>query len=176
MAGAVSNILLGIIFRHSAERWIIGNLFILIEFLLVYSYYRPYLKRGYNKVLIGSMVVFAFSVAGMFYTVGEDVALSRPLTMFNWAGATLLCIPYIIFAFCGFLQIVREQKIIHLERSSYFIVNSTFLIYYATVFIVFLSSQYLVDRAQIEIFWHFFEGMNIMKYILLTFVFILKDR
>lgn len=176
IAGLISDILLVLVFPGKPIRAFIGNIFILVEFLCIYYYYRSKFKGDMKWVQIISVLVFITAFVVMFYEPGKGLSLLQPYKKFNWIGATLLCVPYIAFAFCGFLQIIRQQPLMQLERSPYFIVNTAFITYYSTVFLVFLFSQYLVGEDKITMFWRFLELMNIVKYLLLARALTLKTE
>jgi hypothetical protein len=174
ISGLLSDWIIVFLLGGHQERMLVGNLFVLVEFVFIYKYYQQKIGNKNKWLLYANIPIFLFATVKMF-EAGSSFAMQNAIMKFNWMGAAMLCLSYFSFSLAGFKQIIQEQKITHIEKSAFFLINTTFLIYFATVFMVLLFTNYLIDHDKITWFWRFFEIMNILKYLVLARAFMLKD-
>ncbi|WP_118950182.1 hypothetical protein [Taibaiella helva] len=147
-----------------AEVAITSNLFALCECCLIFLFYK-------NKV---------FPKGTLFYFwLGISLSFFITLTTFdtgwfrlNRLGISVFLIEYIGLSIWGFFTILRQQKILFLEQSSFFWSNIAILIYSSGAFFLFLLTIHIktaADKATLIQLWNtLFLSLNILKNILLA--------
>lgn len=141
----------------------LGNLFVIIELILIYHIYKPKLFR--NKALF---FIILIGLELFFITT----TISNSIYDFNALGASVLLVSYIILSVAGFFKILQNEQILFIERSSFFWFNSAILIYSAANLLVFLFKDYLVEYDNeffIQLWTNFFRVISIVKSILFAF-------
>jgi hypothetical protein len=147
-----------------------GNLFALVEFLFLISYYRKVIDRK----IVFNMVC---ALLGIFYVVhtlflrSYNQAIPFNRLSFNLTGISVLYLFYITLAIIGFYKIVTGPLVDNIMRSSFFWVNVTFIIYASGVFFMFIFGDTIrsQDIALGAMLWStIFCGLNITKNMLLA--------
>lgn len=139
-----------------------GNLFVLLEFLLVSLYYRD---KIFRSRLLATFVIVAGSV---FFT---SSTLAGSIYSFNPFGASVFFLTYIIYGILGLYKMLQAQNELFLERSSFFWVNVAFIIYASGNFLLFLFMDYLRqhdDKTLLMLWATTFQVLNIIKNVLLA--------
>jgi hypothetical protein len=147
---------------HLNNAWA-GNLFTLTEFLLLSYLYKDLIFKNRTIFLI---VLYSLSLFYVSHT------LSRPLNVPNKVGGSILTFTYIVYAIMGFYTIIKEQKVIFLDKYWFFWLNTALLVYASGSFLLFLFRDYLraQDDGLFVILWRYlFLSLNIIKNTLLAF-------
>ena len=134
----ISDILIVVLKRVlvSDHLWI-GDVFLLLQFLLVSFYYKRSLSIN-SKIFITSIVIL---LSTYVYLAGNDHTPS-----FNGKGAAILFLSFMIYSIAGFYKIQKENIIVRLESSSTFWVNVAILVYSSGCFLIFLFKSYLLEH------------------------------
>ncbi len=140
------------------------NIFLVTEFLLIAFYYRD---RIFKKK---QLFYTAISILIAIYTLSVFIKSNHA---FNFIGGTLFDFTCIIFAVAGFYSLLKRQEIIFLDKSKFFWVNVAFLVYCSGNFLVFLFSEYLIQKdKELSIkLWIFHNILNIIFSILIAISF-----
>jgi hypothetical protein len=140
-----------------------GNLFTLTEFIILSFLYKDYILK--NKVLF-YFIISSLSLFFIVHTFGHSVL--KP----NKEGAGILAFVYILYSIAGFYTILKEQKVIFLDKHWFFWFNTAFLIYASGILFLFLFRDYLKEKNAdlFGILWNYlFLSLNIIKNSLLAF-------
>jgi len=111
-----------------------ANLSVLSEFLFISCIYQ---KRFFRKSPLFILTIFVCCACFLISTFSDSV------WKFNTTGASLFYLTYIVYAIVGLYIQLREQKVIFLERSGDFWMNTAFIIYGSGNFLLFLFTDYL---------------------------------
>lgn len=162
LAGLFFDLLLPLLKRGlEVNHFWAGNLFVLLEFLMIAFYYRGKIFR--NKLLFGGV-----AVAGSIFFISSTI--TKSVFVFNAFGASVFFFTYIIFGIIGLYRMLQAQNELFLERSSFFWVNVAFIIYASGNFLLFLFMDYLRqhdDKILLMLWATTFQILNIIKNILL---------
>jgi hypothetical protein len=162
LAGLFFDLLLPLLKRGlEVNHFWAGNLFILVEFLMISFYYRERIFR--NKLLFGSIVL----IGSMFFITSTTV---KSVFAFNAFGASVFFFVYIVYGIVGLYKMLQAQNELFLERSSFFWVNVAFIIYASGNFLLFLFMDYLRqhdDKTLLMLWATSFQILNIIKNIVL---------
>jgi hypothetical protein len=97
--------------------------------------------------------------------------LNKTIYDLNAFFASFFSLAYILYAITGFYVVLQKQKVLFLEKSSFFWINVAFLVYASGNLLLFLFKDYLRQN-NAEFFgllWHtFFLVLNISKNIFLA--------
>lgn len=144
------------------KHYFAANLFALVEFLIISFFYRKKIFR--NDAVFYTIVV----TLGSFFIINTyPVAL----TDFNTFGSSFFSFSYIVYGIVGLYVLLKEQKVLFLEKSSFFWVNVAFIIYASGNFLLFLFRYYLQenDVQLYRLLWStFFLALNILKNVFLA--------
>jgi hypothetical protein len=142
---------------HSPYFALAGNIYTELEFLLVTLAYmkllnlRPTIVIPY--LIIGSLLYF--------------LQLAKtPLFVSETFAYAVFLFSFLLLSLFGFYTILREKKIVFIEKSKFFWVNVAFLIYSSGDFILLIFTDYLRnynDKLYIILFSTFFLIINILK-------------
>ncbi len=139
-----------------------GNIFELIEFTLILLYFR-------NKVSLKDTLFYLLLGSGAIFFILTTT--NKGWYKLNREGISTLLLVYIVLSISGFYTMLRQQKILFLEKSSFFWSNVAILIYAAGAFFLFLSTSHIknsADRLALTQLWNtLFLSLNILKNILL---------
>ncbi|MFN4247607.1 MAG: hypothetical protein ACK4EY_07775 [Flavipsychrobacter sp.] len=149
---------------------IVSNLFFFTEFIIVSSYfisalsYRKKLTVLIPLILVGSFYVY-HTIAGMVnYDSTSDIA-------YNYYGASLFYITYIIFSLLSLFRVMQKVDEVRLERSPLFLSGVAFLLYASGALFLLLFKD-LIAKADLRLFgnlWiYFFLPLNIIKNLLIA--------
>jgi hypothetical protein len=139
-----------------------ANVFEVIEFTLFLLYYR-------NKVFTSNALFYIAYGSGILFFLLSTTFNSGWLTL-NRPGICVLLVCYISLAILGFYKILKEQKLLQIERSSFFWTNVAILIYSSGAFFLFLGADAIraIDKQlMIKLWYTLFVSLNILKNILL---------
>ncbi len=172
ITGLLFDVLISIFLIHDPIKKPIANIFILVEFVFISAFYINQLKN--NKKLLRTIagIVILFELI----TIGLDV--ENNLLKFNSITAALYCLIYVLYAILGFYQIISEHRTVFLERSSFFWVNVSWIIYASGVLFLLLYDKYFNDHNKLVIvkLWPIQCIFNVLKYVFLTFAFRAKEE
>lgn len=154
------------------ERLWASNLFILIEFTLISSYFYQYVfeERFKKRILI-----ILFLIAGYFIIDTFLHSVLKP----NYVGATIFYCLYVLFSIFGLYKVMKAIEFLMIEKSPLFIFCIAFLIYASGSIVIFLFEYELlkINKAFISAMWQFVRNpMNILKNILLGYGLILMQK
>lgn len=155
-----------------AQVGITSNIFALSECLFIFLFYRNKVFRSdalFRFLLIANLCLFIMLTS--VYT--GWFRLDR-------LGISIFLLQYIGLSIAGFYQILKQQKILFLERSSFFWSNVAILIYASGAFFLFLfttSIKTTADQMALTQLWGtLFLSLNILKNILLTIALSKKEE
>lgn len=86
-------------------------------------------------------------------------------------GGSFFAFTYILYSILGFYAILKEQKIIYLERSWFFWLNVAIIIYASGAFLLFLFKSDLVrinEKFYLKLWNNIFLILNTVKNLLLA--------
>lgn len=141
-----------------------SNLFVLVEFFFLSFYYRDKIFR--NKTVFYTVL----ATLSTFFVV-QTLRADKSIWHFNTYGSCVFCLTYIIYCILGMYALLKEQKVIFLDRSPLFWVNVGFILYSSGSFLLFLFKIYLqeTDMDLLRTLWTaFFLPCNILKNIALA--------
>ena len=154
----------------------INNLFLIhldtiVEFLILLKFYSLVLKEALpTRFFIWVGAYFAIIALAFAFTV-------QPFDTFNDYARTLESIGVIALALLLFYRILVEMKIVRLEQSSVFWVNTGLLLYFSGGALLFsLSNMTLqLDAVETAYLWGFHGMFYLVLYLLITLA-LWKDR
>lgn len=159
MAGFISDFSI-LLFRKVffLPHYIIGNLFIAVEFIFISLICNQYFlnKKIRTYLMVGQVILLLYYVITSYSTF---------LTKFNSNIGAIFHVAYLVYALLGFYRIVSSKIILYLDRSMYFWINCGLILYASGSTFLFLFSSYL--SAQNSSLHHalwsrFFIGVNIV--------------
>lgn len=139
-----------------------ANVFEVIEFTLFLLYYK-------NKVFTSNTLFYSVFCSGILFFLLSTTFGSGWLTL-NRTGISIMLCVFIVLSIAGFYKILKEQKILQLEKDSFFWVNVAILTYSSGAFFLFLGADAIrsIDKQlMIKLWYTFFVSLNILKNILL---------
>lgn len=146
-----------------AEISVSSNIFAICEFILLLFYYK-------NRVFRRDTLFYFVLFVNIFLFLALTSSDTGWLTL-NRLGISIFMIQYIGLSIAGFLTILRQQKIVFLERSSFFWSNVAILTYSSGAFFLFLFTIHITDSedwlALYRLWGTLFLSLNILKNILL---------
>jgi hypothetical protein len=142
---------------------IAGNLFEIAEYSLLLLYFR-------NKVSLRDTLFYSLLVCGLTFFI-LTTSFDKGWFRLNRVGISTLVVVYIALSITGFYTMLKQKKIVFLEKSSFFWANVAILIYSSGSFFLFLSTSHITnsaDKAALTQLWGtLFVSLNILKNILL---------
>jgi hypothetical protein len=156
----ISVFLLRMVF-HSPYFGLSGNIYHYLEFLFVVLAYQKFLN-------IKNIIVIPILLAGLTFFIIKLNQTSWILADTQVSAVFLFV--YLLLSLFGFYSILKEKKIIFIERSTFFWVNVAFLIYSSGDIILLIFTDYLRnynDKLYIILFSTFYLLINILKNTLL---------
>lgn len=141
-----------------------GNVFVLLEFLLISMVYARQIAKGRPYFYLPVIALAALFVTDTLY---------KSVWQINRAGCSYLQLVFIVYALAGFYSLLRTQKILQLERSWFFWLNAAFLIYSSGSFFIFLARDILAKQdpglhTYTQLWNTVFLALNITKNLLLA--------
>lgn len=155
-----------------------GNLFIVIEFIIISQYYQKYALHRLNVFNYYILLVVLVFLVHTLFVREYDVAIRFDRLRLNLQGGAILYLHYIIYAMVGLYKMMQKPDNDFIERSQFFWANVAFLIYSSGVFFIFLFKDIIsdADRVTIVMLWSYvFCGLNIIKNMLLAKSLSLQD-
>lgn len=139
-----------------------GNLYVLIEFVLISFIYKPIIFKKANLFYPTVIGLAASFIIGTLYS---------GFWKFNTTGVSIFYFTYIIYGILGMYRLLFEQKYLFLGKERMFWVNCAFLIFGSCNFLLFLFTDYLMttNSSLFKILWtSFFLMVNTTLNILLA--------
>jgi hypothetical protein len=109
---------------------------------------------------------FVLLILGLLFFISHTTQTHNWFKL-NRKGISILTLVYIINCIISFHNILREQKVIFLEKLSFFWVNTALLLYSSGAFFLFLIYDDLNNKEQKMLWGTVFLSLNILKNILL---------
>jgi hypothetical protein len=168
LTGLLFDILISLLLKDNLYKTIAANILFLLEFSYISIFYLKNIHKTNStiaKSVIG-MVALIFIVYNIlntdFHHLEKGVKVS---------GAIFLFISYIVYAISGLYTIIKEQKIVFIEKSSFFWANVAILIYGSGMFFLLLSTDFL-RITNIGLLYHLWvpitSSINILEFLVLT--------
>jgi hypothetical protein len=135
-----------------------GNVFALIEFTLIAFYYR-------RKILKSNNQFYIFWTTGLVFFLAYT-SFSHHWFSFNGLAISVLLLSYMSLGILGFYTLIKEQKTMFIEQSSFFWANVAIFIYASGTFFLFLLADRLKknDMNSLMLLWStVFLSLNILK-------------
>jgi hypothetical protein len=135
-----------------------GNVFALIEFTLIAFYYRHKILKSNNRFYI-------FWTTGLVFFLAYT-SFSHHWFSFNGLAISVLLLSYMSLGILGFYTLIKEQKTMFIEQSSFFWANVAIFIYASGTFFLFLLADRLKknDMNSLMLLWStVFLSLNILK-------------
>jgi hypothetical protein len=114
------------------------------------------------------LLYYLLGVGFSFFII--HTSLTKGWFVINRVGTSVLLSIYTLCCIAGFLKILKEQRILHLEKSYQFWANVAILIYSSGAFFIFLAADTIraENKAAMSQLWGtLFLSLNILKNILL---------
>lgn len=145
---------------------LIGSIYFLVEFMFVTFYYYPKVIPT-KKYLITITSLFTIIYLLTFYDG----------TIISGKGAGIFILLFSIYSIIGMYQLLNTKNSIRIERSSFFWVNTGFLIYAAGSLPIFIAVDTLleVNKETLYSLWIFRNVLNVIKNVIFTKALTLKD-
>lgn len=144
-----------------------GNVFFLLEFLFFAFAFRKRIFR--NDKEFG--IIISLLVTGYAYFT---VIYHSPFEHHLMGAAVFFSVPYILWCILGFHSIMfqKDNRIISLERSSFFWFNTALIFYACGSILLFLFYDYLIaskgNKEFLSLWLIVFISVNILKNVLLV--------
>ena len=153
------------------ERKWASNIFFLVEFVLISTYFIREVFPGYKKAL--RIIVAVISLYFVVHTCMKSVWVS------NYVDAAIMYELYIFFSICGLYKVMQEIKYVMVERNPLFIFCIAFLLYASgSLFIFLVGNDFLqTERDFIIGIWKLVRNpLNIVKNLLIAYGLLLIRR
>jgi hypothetical protein len=172
LTGFLFDVVTGIFLFHSNIKFPLFNLFAWIEFFFVTRFYSQELGSNFKQVF---WITCASAGAIILYSL---FTFKTNILKFNSVGLSAFYVCYILYSILGFFRIIKEQKVLFLERSQFFWLNTAWLIYPAGVLFIFLFEDYYNShhKKEIDNIWILVCILNIIKYIFIAIGFNSKEK
>lgn len=144
-----------------------GNIFFLIEFLFFAFAFRKRIFRNDREftIVISVLLICYLVYTGIYHSPFEHHLMG---------AAVFFSIPYILWSVLGFYSIMfqKNNRIISLEKSSFFWFNTALILYACGSIILFIFYDYLIaakgNKEFLSLWLIVFISVNILKNILLV--------
>lgn len=146
------------------NRYWFTNTYVLVEIIAVTLYVTTQLNTTLRKRVL---LMLGLLAAGY---IGHTLLYNTPW-VFNGAGSSVISLFGICICIFGLYNMLREQRVMHLETSGYFWGNVAFIIYFSGNFMLYLFISYLEveNRKSLNYLWPLIHNnLNILHRILLT--------
>ncbi len=168
ITGLLFDIVTSIMLSGHLIKSIFADVYYIIEFLFISRYYRDNSGVLFNKYYkhIVCTILFVFISYNLFKT--DFHHLSKGLSL---SAAMFFYFTYILYSLNGFYTIIKEQKIIFIEKSAIFWANIAFLIYGSGMLFLILSYDFLwvTNLALLNNLWQPIAcSINILEFLVLT--------
>lgn len=147
---------------HIGFYWL-GNVYLGFEYFLLSFYYR-------NKVFKNKALFLCVFTTGIIIYITYTTCQHGSWLVFNYDATSFFNLYYLILSIIGFYFLLKEQRILFLDHSSFFWVNVAVLISSSGIFFIFLLRNTIeaTDPKAMDILWDsVFLSLNILKNILL---------
>lgn len=141
----------------------LGNIFLIVEFLLLSFYFRKHIFKNRFLFLIITACISSWFVLRTLF---------KPINHLNLEDASLFCLVYVVYGLLYFYSLLKEEiqentneKLIELG------LNIAIFVYASGALMLFLFSplELMQDSAQFIFLWQtLFWGLNIFKYSLIA--------
>jgi len=160
ITGLVFDLAMTILTKNGITMAWVGNIFCIVEFLFICFYYKPRIFKNASVFYITTGLLVGFFIASTIY---------NSVFVYNNYGETVFDLTCILFALIGLTTLLKEQKNIFIEQSSFFWLNVALLIYNSGNFLIFLFQAYLMSsqKAVIYALWVIHNILNIIFSVLL---------
>ena len=160
--GFFFDLLISILKRIPANRHWAANLFVLVEFLLISFYYKKKIFRS---------AIFFYSLIMILSAFFVCTTLAKILTDLNTFGYSIFLFIFILYGITGLYLILKEKKMLFIEKSSFFWANAAFILYASGNFLLFLFKDFMHEKNLLafNLLWAVcFLTLNILKNLLLA--------
>ncbi|CAN5904428.1 hypothetical protein BH11BAC7_BH11BAC7_04530 [soil metagenome] len=153
------------------EKQLIGNAFLLVEFILVSLYYK---KQVFKNITLFAIITTSVSLYFILST------LTKPFDYLNLEDASVFCLVYIIYGlmlFYKFLKKVPPENFQH--QLSILGINIAIFVYASGALMLFLFSslQLIQDKEDFYFLWGtLFPCLNIFRYSLIAIALYQKPK
>jgi len=146
------------------------------EFFFISIYYRKNLGKLHTRYINYAIVLLSavFLATNLLKTDFNN--LSKGI---NLSGGLVFFMAYIIYSIAGFYTIIKEQKVLYIEKSSFFWGNVAFIIYGSGMFFLILFFDFLEtsDMQALRKLWQPITcSINVTEYLVLTLAITFKKR
>lgn len=163
---AAADLLINLILRkfELPHLWA-ANLFLVSEFVLISFYYRNKIYKGKRVSLFygsTSLSVLAFAVVWAFNGVNNLNGMAAAIIF-----SPILC----LYGLTGLRNMLLEQRVPFLSKSSFFWANVAFIPYFTGSFFILLFSDYYFKQEEknlLAVLWVFHDVFNVAKNLFLT--------
>ena len=162
LTGFFFDILVSVLKRMQMNRHGATNMFVLAEFLFISFYYK-------KKIFKSNIFFYVFVLSLTLFFLCNTLAKS--LKDLNTFGYSIFLFTFILYGIVGLYRILKEQKMLFLEKSSFFWANVAFILYASGNFMLFLFKDYLNEKDIIafHLLWTVsFITLNILKNLILA--------
>ncbi|MEO5644377.1 MAG: hypothetical protein ABIQ40_03845 [Bacteroidia bacterium] len=166
-AGLITEILSFIV----TEKHLLGNAFLLIEFLLISFYFR---KQIFKNNSLFSIITVCVSLYFILST------LNKPIDHLNLEDASVFCLIYILYGLMFFYSFLKKDLS---ENSQVLLaelgVNIALFVYASGTLMIFLFSPVALkteNKLFIQIWYTVFLSLNIFRYTLIAFALYKKPK
>ncbi len=171
-AGLFCDVLLILLKRvfETDYHWV-SHLYLSVQFVLLLLYY-------HKKVINTFILVLLLAECGGYYLYTELFLETNRIYNVNNIGSAAMFLVFTGLSIAGFYKILKEQRLVRIERSSFFWVNTAILFYAAPNVIVFLCINYLseIDTGLLFSLWGTFTlAINVIKNVIFARAITLKD-
>jgi hypothetical protein len=154
-AGFITELLTPVV----AEKQVVGNLFLLTEFLLISFYYR---KQLFKKNLLFSIITTSASLYFILSTI------NKPTGYLNLEDASVFCLIYIIYGLLFFYTFLKKDPSENSQlRFAELGVNIALYVFASGSLMIFLFSPFVLKNEPdlfIAIWFTVYIGLNIFRY------------
>ncbi len=191
MTGFVFNLLIAVILsklfgldilhinpRHLlATKQLLANLFIATEFVFLFTYYRRNITSTYRiPVYLSLFTLIYFLIRTAFLSGLHLTSVVNNFMVFTPSFTTPISVSYIVCCLFGYLSLIKEGKIVYLEKSSFFWFNTSVFIYSSGTVLLFLFIPLLKEINPVIIgkLWWINDTIDIISSLLLSIALFIK--
>jgi len=168
LTGLLFDILISLLLKDNLYKTIAANILFLLEFSYISIFYLKNIHKTNSKIAKSVIVMVALIFVGYNISNTDFHHLEKGVKV---SGAIFLFISYIVYAISGLYTIIREQKIVFIEKSSFFWANVAILIYGSGMFFLLLSADFLrINNISLlyQLWVPITSGINILEFLVLT--------
>ncbi len=163
-----------IIFSGIKSAYPSGNIYHILQFIIISAiYYQLFPAKKIRLVIIA--VIFIYTILSTLH-VFTDENLFKLLSL----PRSVSSVVFIIYSIFYYVNLVNADRLESLRQNTQFYLNSTFFLYFSSLFVIYLVSQYMRSNENLKSYhsylWTIHNVFGIAKNFMFAYMFYLNKK